>query len=57
MKLSRVARRALVIAEAGLARLTQRRLGPDDYEYKIIVRPRPPVGGDALARVLAAELD
>ena len=56
-ELARVARRALVLAEAGLARLAQRRLGPHDYEYQIIVRPRRPVGGNVLARVLAAELD
>ena len=56
-ELSRVARRALALAEAGLARLAQRRLGPDHYEYQIIVGPRVPVGGDALDRVLAAELD
>jgi hypothetical protein len=54
--LSRVARRALALAEAGLARLAQRKLGPDDYEYQIIVGARVPVGGDALTRVLAAEL-
>jgi hypothetical protein len=56
VELSRVARRALALAEAGLARLAQRRLGPDNYEYQIIVRPRPPLGGDALLRVLASEL-
>ncbi len=56
-ELSRVARRALALAEAGLARLAQRRLGPDDYEYQIIVGPRVPIGGDALVRVLSAELD
>ena len=55
--LGRVARRALAITEAGLAILAQRRLGPEDYEYQIIVRPRPPVGGNALARLLATELD
>ena len=56
-ELARVARRALALAEAGLASLVQRRLGPDDYEYQIVVGPRVPVGGDALVRVLAAELD
>ena len=56
-ELSRVARRALALAEAGLARLTQHRFGPDDYEYQIIVGPRVPTHGDALLRVLAAELN
>jgi hypothetical protein len=55
-ELSRIARRALALAEAGLARLIQRRLGPDDYEYQIIVGPRGPIEGDALVRVLAADL-
>ena len=55
-ELSRVARRALALADAGLASLAQRRLGTDDYEYQIIVGPRVPVRGDALVRVLAAEL-
>lgn len=55
-ELSRVARRALALAEAGLARLAQRKLGPDDYEYQIIVGPRVPIDGDVLVRVLAAEL-
>ena len=51
-ELARVARRARGLAEAGLARLAQRRLGPHDYEYQIIVRPRRPVGGNArLARL------
>jgi hypothetical protein len=56
-ELSRVARRALELAEAGLAELTQRRLGADDYEYRITVKPRPPREGNALLQVLAAELN
>jgi hypothetical protein len=56
VELSRVARRALALAEAGLARLAQTRRGPDDYEYRIIVGPRARLDGDALLRVLAAEI-
>src|SRR6185437_4117568 len=54
--LTRVARRALALAEAGLARLAQRRLGPDHYEYRIIVGPRVRPNGHALLHVLAAEI-
>lgn len=56
-ELARVARRAMALTEAGLATLAQRRLGPDDYQYQIIVRPRPPITGNLAARVLAAEFD
>jgi hypothetical protein len=54
-ELTRVARRARALAEAGLAELVQLRHGPDDYEYKIIIRPRLPCSGNALQRVLAGE--
>jgi hypothetical protein len=55
-ELARVARRARALADAGLARLVQQRHGPEDYEYKIIIRPRLPCDGHALLQVLAAEL-
>jgi hypothetical protein len=55
-ELTRVARRALALADAGRARLVQRRHGPQDYEYKIVIRRRPPRDGDALLHILAAEL-
>jgi hypothetical protein len=55
-ELSRVARRALALAQAGLASLAQRRLGPDDYEYQISAGTRVPISGGALVRVLADEL-
>ena len=55
-ELARVARRALAVAEAGQAELAQRRFGPDDYEYRITIRPRPRNDGSVLLRVIAAEL-
>jgi hypothetical protein len=55
-ELGRVARRAWNLASAGLASLVQMRHGPYDYEYSIVVQPRTPKSGDALKRVLAAEL-
>jgi hypothetical protein len=40
-RLGRVAARAFRLAEQGKAHLVQRRLGPGDYSYLLIVRPRP----------------
>lgn len=40
-RLRRVARRAMLAAEAGLVHLLQRRLGPGDYSYFLVARPRP----------------
>ena len=39
-QLRRVARRAMFVAENGLAHLVQRRNGPDDFTYLLIVRAR-----------------
>jgi hypothetical protein len=39
-KLQRVARRARLAAENGLAHLVQRRNGPDDFTYLLVARPR-----------------
>jgi hypothetical protein len=55
-ELGRVAHRAPALAEAGLTDLALRRFGADTYEYRIIIRPRPPRGRGALLRVLAPEL-
>jgi hypothetical protein len=40
-QLGRVAARAFRLAEQGKAHLVQRRHGPSDYSYLLIVRPRP----------------
>ena len=40
-ELARVARRARIAEDMGLASLVQRRHGPDDWEYIIIARRRP----------------
>jgi hypothetical protein len=40
-ELRRVARRAMLLAEAGLVHLVQRRHRADDYSYCLIVRVRP----------------
>lgn len=42
IELGQIARRALWASERGLAHLLQRRHGPDDYSYYIIVRPKRP---------------
>ena len=39
---------ALSMAETGLVHLVQQRLGPDDYLYLAIARPRPRHGGARL---------
>jgi hypothetical protein len=54
-ELSRVATRALALAEAGLAELAQRRFGPGEYEYRITVRPRPSGDKSALANLSRSE--
>jgi hypothetical protein len=53
-ELACVARRALALAKFGLAELTQRRLGPDFYEYLIVVKARPCSHRDMPAKGLAA---
>jgi hypothetical protein len=40
-RLGRVAARAFRLAEQGKAHLVQRRHGPNDYSYLLIVRPQP----------------
>lgn len=40
-QLGRVAARALRLAEQGKAHLVQRRHGPGDYSYLLVVRPQP----------------
>jgi hypothetical protein len=40
-ELARVASRASWAAERGLVHLVQRRHGPDDYSYFVVMRPRP----------------
>jgi hypothetical protein len=40
-ELRRLARRAMLLAEAGMVDLVQRRHGPDDYEYIVAARLRP----------------
>ena len=40
-ELARVASRAWWASEKGLVHLVQRRLGPDDFSYIAIARPRP----------------
>ena len=40
-ELRRVSRRAMLLAEDGLAHLLQRRNGPDDFSYLLVARSRP----------------
>lgn len=54
-ELRRVARRAMLAAESGLAHLVQRRHGPGDFSYVLIVRPRPKPAEGSLQVVLAQE--
>jgi hypothetical protein len=56
-ELARVAKRALALAEAGLAELSQRRVGPGDYEYRIAARPRPRGEGSTRCHLMAAILN
>jgi hypothetical protein len=52
-ELRRVARRARLAAETGLAHLVQRRNSPNDFSYLIIARPRPKTEKGALQAVFA----
>src|SRR5512133_2151267 len=54
-RLLRLARRARLAAEGGLAHLIQRRNGPDDFTYLIIARHRPTTAEGLLQAVLAEE--
>ena len=52
--LAKVARRAWMLSEGGLAHLVQRRRGPEDFEYLLIARPRPRrMAPNMLSRLLA----
>ncbi len=42
---SKVARRAALAAEAGLVHLLQRRLGPGEFSYIVVMRPRRSAAG------------
>jgi hypothetical protein len=52
-RLLRLARRARLAAESGLAHLVQRRNGAGDFSYLLIARPRPNVPKCSLQTVLA----
>src|SRR5512132_962792 len=54
-ELRRVARRAMLAAEGGLAHLVQRRNGPDDFSYLLIARSRPKMAEGSLQAILAEE--
>jgi hypothetical protein len=53
-ELVRVARRAIRAAEAGLVHLVQRRLGPEEFSYLAIVRPRPTTAAVSAIRIAEA---
>jgi hypothetical protein len=55
-ELRRVARRAMLAAEAGLAHLLQRRNGPNDFTYFLVARTRPQPAEGSLDTILADEL-
>ena len=54
-ELLRVARRARFAAEHGLAHLVQRRLGPDQFAYPIIARPRLKTSRRSVLAILAED--
>lgn len=51
-RLHRIAARALQLSEQGLVHLLQRRDGPGEYSYFIVVRRRPRGAGGALQVVI-----
>ena len=54
-RLDCLADRAFAAAEQHLVHLVQCRLGPDDFSYLAITRPRPRNAGDAVSALLLAE--
>lgn len=54
-ELQRVARRARLASDMGLAYLVQRRNGPDDYTYLVIARKKPRNGQGALKTVVGIQ--
>ena len=52
-ELRRVARRAMLAAESGLADLVQRRNGAGDFTYLLIARARPKPAAGSLKAILA----
>jgi hypothetical protein len=55
LALMRVANRAWVLAETGLAHLVQRRHGDDDYSYMLVARRRPPRARPSVLPALLAK--
>ncbi|MFL1463971.1 hypothetical protein ACI6QG_17300 [Roseococcus sp. DSY-14] len=53
--LARLAGRAWMLCEQGLAHLVQRRRGEEDFEYLIIARRRPRRAASAILPMLLAE--
>jgi hypothetical protein len=54
-ELRRVARRAMLAAESGLADLVQRRNGAGDFTYVLIARARPKMAEGSLRAILAEQ--
>lgn len=54
-RLAKLAARAWKLAEAGLAHLVQRRRGFEDFEYVLVVRPRPRKIAPSVMPILLAE--
>ncbi len=54
-RLARLAARAWALTQAGLAHLVQRRRGFEDFEYVLIVRPRPRKATPSVMSLLLAE--
>ena len=53
--LARLAGRAWMLCEQGLAHLVQRRRGEEDFEYLLIARRRPRRAASAILPMLLAE--
>jgi hypothetical protein len=55
VELRRVARRAMLAAETGLAHLVQRRNGANDFTYFLVARTRPQPAEGSLDAILVEE--
>ena len=54
-ELAKLAVRAFWAAEQGLVHLVQERVGPDQFAYIAVARPKPKAAADSLSELLLAE--
>ena len=55
-KLARLARRVLWACDKGLVHLIQRRLGPEQFRYLAVARPKPDTTAPSMSQLLTEDV-